>query len=54
LKLKRDGQLSKFAFNFNLRRYSVEHVPEWCAVVREWPEMQCMAGAYARPLFGST
>ena len=28
------------------RAFSVEHVPEWCAVVRRWAEMQCMANSH--------
>ena len=43
LNLKCDEPLSKFAFNFKLRR----HLKERTRLAKE-------AGAYTRPLFGST
>jgi len=54
LKLNCDKQLSSFAFKFNLRRYN-----KVTSFVREGAECGALtvhpaAGAYTRPLFGST
>jgi hypothetical protein len=47
LKLKHDKPLSHFAFKFSLRRYSVEKI-------ETIGDAYLAAGAYTRPLFGST
>ena len=44
-KQKYDEPLSQFAFKFNLRRYNKVQTRE---------EAEMAAGAYTRPLFGST
>jgi hypothetical protein len=53
LKLKCDDPLSKFAFNFNLRRYSVEQ----SFIIPNVPDHKVdalLAGAYTPSLFSST
>jgi hypothetical protein len=53
LKLGCDGPLSNFAFNFNLRRFTVviSTIAYLVAIAFTW----CLsAGAYTRPLFSST
>ena len=58
LKLRYDGPLSKFSFNFNLRRFSEVDFPQPGAdaviVVDDWIKCQMSAGAYTCPLFCST
>jgi len=55
-KLKYDGLLSIFAFNFNLRRYNkAEFAPESIGKVSGAARGLCQwAGAYTRPLLSST
>jgi hypothetical protein len=52
LKLEYDKTLSSFAFNFNLRRYRMATRVLRCGVRRGG--CGSTAGAYTRPLFGST
>jgi len=53
LTLKCDEPLSSFAFKFNLRRYTMaDHVISPSRYLLGWMARQ--AGAYTRPLFGST
>ena len=51
LKLEYDGLLSNIGFKFSLRRYNEQwkHDP---LIMNKWLGLQ--AGAYSRPLFGST
>jgi len=52
LKLKCDVPLSNFAFNFNLRRYNMAMLTYKWFIPTQGPNFP--AGAYTRPLFGST
>jgi hypothetical protein len=53
LKLKYDKPLSKFAFKINLRRYFMENTGDDHNFVTALLA-NFQAGAYTRPLFGST
>jgi hypothetical protein len=58
LKLRCDELRSKFAFKFNLRRYTVAYLPDFrlyalaTSAPVKWTEP--VAGAYTHPLFCST
>jgi hypothetical protein len=52
LQLTHDEPISDFAYNLKLRRYSQGSAHEFVRVMREALESE--AGAYTRPLFGST
>jgi len=60
LKLKCDGLLSSFAFNFNLRRYTTDTIIEptpaqkLLSLPTVDPITGLAAGAYTRPLLSST
>ena len=54
LKLKYDKLLSSFAFKFSLRRCSAARYYESHAVAAVHAARDLQAGAYIRPLFGST
>ena len=55
LKLTYDELLSSFAFKFNLRHYNLESDAAGAnATDRNYWVHYRMAGAYTRPLFGST
>ena len=58
LNLKCDKLLSSFAFNFNLRRYSLAGVRTVRTFAQEEAEVArysaALAGAHTPPLFGST
>jgi hypothetical protein len=49
--LKHDELLSRFYFNFNLRRYNVAALRR---LVKNHIDINQAAGAYTRPLFSST
>jgi hypothetical protein len=54
LKLKYDGLFSSFAFKFNLRRYNLQSAIAASAPCAQAASAAAQAGAYTRPLFGST